>query len=186
MTSKNEIPVKIHVETVHRQDGQKEEYAEDFDGRLIEIGETVYLRYEEELPENEHAKVTFKIAGDEEVQLTRKLEHQKLHLTFKPGKRIPSRYQTPYGNIPVEAFAGRMETVLEDDPHHLFKGEPVFFVHRQQERRERHRHHQEHGSRVADGAPGQQIGRDAHRRRDPETHKLTFRQVKGQFGLDFG
>ena len=50
MTSKNEIPVKIHVETVHRQDGQKEEYAEDFDGRLIEIGETVYLRYEEELP----------------------------------------------------------------------------------------------------------------------------------------
>lgn len=116
MASKNGIPVKIHVETVHRQDGQKEEYAEDFDGRLIEIGETVYLRYEEELPENEHAKVTFKIAGDEEVQLTRKLEHQKLHLTFKPGKRISSRYQTPYGNIPVEAFAGRMETVLEDDP----------------------------------------------------------------------
>ena len=37
-------------------------------------------------------------------------------MTFKPGKRIPSRYQTPYGNIPVEAFAGRMETVLEDDP----------------------------------------------------------------------
>ena len=32
MASKNEIPVKIHVETVHQQDGQKEEYAEDFDG----------------------------------------------------------------------------------------------------------------------------------------------------------
>ena len=112
MASKNEIPVKIHVETVHQQDGQKEEYAEDFDGRLIEIGETVYLRYEEELPENEHAKVTFKIAGDEEVQLTRKLEHQKLHLTFKPGKRIPSRYQTPYGNIPVKLLPAAWKRCL--------------------------------------------------------------------------
>ena len=59
MASKNEIPVKIHVETVHQQDGQKEEYAEDFVGRWIEIGETGYLRYDEELPVNVHAKVPF-------------------------------------------------------------------------------------------------------------------------------
>lgn len=116
MASQNEIPVKIHVETVHQQDGQKEEYTEDFDGHLIEIGENVYLRYQEELPENEHAKVTFKISEDKEIQLTRKLEHQKLHLTFKTGKRISSRYQTPYGNIPVETLADRMETILEGDP----------------------------------------------------------------------
>lgn len=116
MASQNEIPVKIHVETVHQQDGQKEEYTEDFDGHLIEIGENVYLRYQEELPENEHAKVTFKIAGDQEIQLTRKLEHQKLHLTFKTGKRISARYQTPYGNIPVETLADRMGTILEGDP----------------------------------------------------------------------
>lgn len=116
MPSNNEIPVKIHVETIHHQDGQKEEYTEDFDGHLIEIGKTVYLRYQEELPENKDAKVTFKITGNDEIQLTRKLEHQKLHLIFKPGKRVPSRYQTPYGSIPVEAFASRIEVILEDDP----------------------------------------------------------------------
>lgn len=43
-----------------------------------------------------------------------------------------------------------------------------------------------YGPRVTNGAPGQQVGRDAHRRRDPEAHKLAFRQVKGKFGLDFG
>ena len=78
------------------------------------------------------------------------------------------------------------ELCPQDVPHHLFKGEPVFFIHRQQERRERHPHHQEHGPGVADGAPGQQVGRDAHRCRDPEAHKLALCQVKGKFGLDFG
>ena len=76
------------------------------------------------------------------------------------------------------------ETGPDDVSHHLFQREPVFFIHRQQKRRERHGHHQEHGPGIADGAPGQQIGGDAHRRRDPEAHKLAFRQVKGQFGLD--
>lgn len=42
----------------------------------------------------------------------------------------------------------------------------------------------EHGPGVADGAAGQQVGRDAHRRRDAEAHKLAFRQIKGKFGLD--
>src|SRR5699024_11679514 len=53
--------------------------------------------------------------------------------------------------------------ISQDVPHHLFKGEPVFFVHRQQERRERHHHHQEHGSRVADGAPGAMLDRKSTR-----------------------
>ena len=76
------------------------------------------------------------------------------------------------------------ETGPDDVFHHLFQREPVFFIHRQQERRERHGHHKEHGPGVADGAAGQQVGRDAHRRRDPEAYKLAFRQVKGKFRLD--
>ena len=76
------------------------------------------------------------------------------------------------------------ETGPDDVSHHLFQREPVFLIHSQQKRGERHRHHKEHGPGVADGAAGQQVGRDAHRRRDPEAHKLAFRQIKGKFGFD--
>ena len=69
---------------------------------------------------------------------------------------------------------------------HLFRRESVFFIHGQKKRREHHGQHKEHGPGITDRASGQQIGRDAHRRRDPEAHKLALRQVKGKFGLDFG
>lgn len=139
MPEKEEISVKIHVETIHRQDDQQEEYAEDFNGQLIRMGESLYLRYQEELPENVKAKVTFKIDNaNDEIQLTRKLENQKLHLIFKPGKRIPTRYQTPYGIIPLEVFTGKMESIFEDDPqsgelqidYRLFNGDALVGDHK--------------------------------------------------------
>ena len=75
-------------------------------------------------------------------------------------------------------------TRLDDVLHHLFKGEPVFFVHSQQERWEHDHQHGKHGPGVADGATGQKIGRDAHRRRRAETDKLAFGEVKGHFCFD--
>ncbi len=38
---------------------------------------------------------------------------------------------------------------------------------------------------IADGAPGQKICGNADRRPSPEANKLAFRQVKGNFCLDF-
>lgn len=85
---------------------------------------------------------------------------------------------------PIGPHPRPQETGPDHIPHHLFQREPVFFIHRQQKRRERHAHQQEHGPGVAKRTTGQQIGRDTHRRRDPKTHKLAAGQIKGKFRLD--
>lgn len=114
---KKSFPVDIHVETVHCQEQEKDEYVEDFQGKLIQIGNKRYLRYQEKPSNKEHAEVTFKFDSDKEIQLTRKLEHQKLHLVFQPEKRTLTNYQTPYGNIPLEAEVQQMSLLFEDDPY---------------------------------------------------------------------
>ena len=44
----------------------------------------------------------------------------------------------------------------------------------------------EHGPGAAKGAPGKQIGRDAHQRRAAKADELALGEVKGDFGFDFG
>ena len=70
--------------------------------------------------------------------------------------------------------------------NHFFKGEPVFFIHRQQERREHDRQHKEHGPGIPQGLPRQQIGRDADGRRPAKADELAFCKVKGHLRFDFG
>ena len=60
---------------------------------------------------------------------------------------------------------------------HLFRREPIFFIHGQKKRREHHGQHKEHGPGIADRASGQQIGRDAYRRRTAKTDELALGKV---------
>ena len=123
MSKKESFPVNVHVETVHCQEQEKDEYVEDFHGELIRIGDKQYLRYQEELSDEERAEVIFKFDSNKEIQLTRKLEHQKLRLVFRPGERTLAHYQTPYGNIPLETEVQQIDLFLEDDPSVFLKCE---------------------------------------------------------------
>lgn len=118
MAKKNsEVAVNIHVETTHRQENNIENYAEDFQGRLIKFNNAFYLRYIEKLPENdEEAKVTFKVEPSGIIQLTRKLSTHRLHLIFEIDKDHNSQYHTPFGNIPMKVVTQKIETQLVDEP----------------------------------------------------------------------
>ena len=70
--------------------------------------------------------------------------------------------------------------------HNLFKGQAVLFIHRQQERREHNSQHEKHRPGIAEGATGQQIGRNPHRARAAEADKLAFGEVESHLCFDFG
>ncbi|CCL63117.1 hypothetical protein BN182_3590019 [Clostridioides difficile E9] len=82
--------------------------------------------------------------------------------------------------------AWAQETGVDDVSQHLFKGQPVLFVHRHEKSREHDPQHNEQRPGVADGVPGQQIGGNPHRRPDAEADKLPLGEVKSDFGLDLG
>ncbi len=66
------VPAVIHLQTVTIQDGEQSDYVLDVEGRLVQIGETLYLRYQEMNEEEDSpATVTLKILPNGDVQLTR-------------------------------------------------------------------------------------------------------------------
>nr|WP_321315827.1 DUF1934 domain-containing protein [uncultured Ligilactobacillus sp.] len=115
MSSNNEYKVKIHVETIHKQNGEVERYVEDFEGQLIQLNNAFYLRYTEKLPDNEEAKVTFKIENSGIVQLTRKMGQHRMHLRFELEKTNQTLYHTPYGNVPMSVVTRAINSVLDDE-----------------------------------------------------------------------
>lgn len=110
---KNEIPVTIEIETFHQQANETEEYAEKVNGKCIQMENVFYLRYTEK--QTEDALVTFKVVPNKEVQLTRKMEGHKLHLTFDLQKKVVTQYHTPYGNIPIEIETNLLEIQFDQE-----------------------------------------------------------------------
>ena len=86
----------------------------------------------------------------------------------------------------IGPYPGTGKPGPDDVFYHLFRREPVFLIHGQQKGREHDHQHGEHGPGVADKTAGEQVGRDAHRRRTAKADKLAFGKVKGHFGFDFG
>lgn len=91
------IPVGIHLTTHTVQDGQTSDYALDVEGQIVQIGETIYLRYQE--PESDEqpssVPVTIKFLPNGDVSLTRNGEN-RLRMHFSAGKRVRATYRTPY------------------------------------------------------------------------------------------
>ena len=130
MTKPNEFPVKIHVVTTHELEEQIEDYEENFEGGIIKIGNNFYLRYQENI-ENEEAAVTLKIDDQGPIQLTRKTKEQRLHLKFVSNERTMAQYKVSYGNIPLIVFTSQLDFQIECEPlvgvinidYQLFNGE---------------------------------------------------------------
>ena len=87
---------------------------------------------------------------------------------------------------PIGPDAGTQELGVDHVPQHLFKGQSVLFIHRHEKGREHDPQHDEQRPGVADGAAGQQIGRNTHRRPDAEADQLPFGEVERNFGFNLG
>jgi len=111
------IPVGIHLTTHTVQDGQSSDYALDVEGQIVQIGETIYLRYQEPDSEDEdgNVPVTIKFLPNGDVTLTRNGTN-RLRMHFSAGKRIRATYRTPYGLIPVETVTPRLRVGFHQRP----------------------------------------------------------------------
>lgn len=112
-----QLPVQIHLTTQIEQDGQVSHHVFDETGRLVQMGETLYLRYQEtEAETGEQVPVTLKLQADGLIILTRGQGHQRLQLHFAPDQELNTVYQTPYGNIPIITKTSMMKVRMQDEP----------------------------------------------------------------------
>lgn len=81
---------------------------------------------------------------------------------------------------------GAPELDPDDIPGHLLQRQAIPLIHRQKKSREHDPQHEEQAAGVADDVPGQQVGRDAHRRPAAETDELALGEIKGNLRFEFG
>ncbi|KRM58959.1 DUF1934 domain-containing protein [Secundilactobacillus malefermentans] len=131
------IPVIIHLQTSTVQDGERSNYVLDVEGRLVQIGETLYLRYEEATDDSdETATVTMKILPSGDVQLTRNGSNRS-RLFFSNGKRVQAQYKTPFGTLAIDTVTPTLKLSFQDSPfggkigidYFLYAGEELLSEH---------------------------------------------------------
>lgn len=113
------VSVQIHLETYVTQEGETEKHVFDQPGTLIQIGDTLYLRYREvNEQEGTDYPVTLRLRANGDVQLSRGSSdtdvEMKLH--FASERRVVTRYRTPYGVIPVETVTPRLDVRMTESP----------------------------------------------------------------------
>ncbi|MFT8425485.1 MAG: DUF1934 domain-containing protein [Liquorilactobacillus sp.] len=111
----NGTAILITLQTFTKQEGTVSKYNRKFEGRLFQMGNSIYLRYTED-DNNETAVVTFKINNDGSIQLTRKSKTMRTQLFFEDNKRISATYRTPYGEIPIETVTPSLNVNISDLP----------------------------------------------------------------------
>ncbi len=109
------IPVQVHLETNIVQDDQSSSFVFDVSGQLVQIGESIYIRYNEDSDDQGKVPVTIKIMPNGSVKLTRSASN-RLQLIFIKGKRVAARYQTPYGPLDIQTVTPMMEVEIKNYP----------------------------------------------------------------------
>ena len=91
------VPVSIQLKTIVQQGNEQKDFFFDLEGQLVKMGDTLYIRYKEELLEDtEPTPVTIKIEPDGHVQLIRAGE-LRMRLRFGYQEKLDTSYRTPYG-----------------------------------------------------------------------------------------
>lgn len=116
MDMTNGIPVRVQLEAWVTQAGQQEHHAFDEQGQLVQLGDTIYIRYTE--PTGDKVPVTVKLKGQNQIGLTRGSSDSDthMHLDFIAEKEIQAQYRTPYGIIPVSTITPRMDVLVNSMP----------------------------------------------------------------------
>ena len=110
------VPVSIQLKTIVQQGNEQKDFFFDLEGQLVKMGDTLYIRYKEELLEDtEPTPVTIKIEPDGHVQLIRSGELRK-RLRFGYQEKLDTSYRTPYGLLQISTFTHNLRVSLKDQP----------------------------------------------------------------------
>lgn len=115
MELKNGLPVSIHLKTKVQQHGEVQEFLFDLQGQIVQIGDTLYIRYKELQEDGQEIPVTIKVLPDGDVQLTRAGE-VRLRLKFAYRTRKETTYNTPYGVMYFGTYTKNLHVSLKDRP----------------------------------------------------------------------
>ncbi|EGO7853259.1 DUF1934 domain-containing protein [Enterococcus faecalis] len=110
------VPVSIQLKTIVQQGNEQKDFFFDLEGQLVKMGDTLYIRYKEELLEDtEPTPVTIKIEPDGHVQLIRAGE-LRMRLRFGYQEKLDTGYRTPYGLLQISTFTHNLRVSLKDQP----------------------------------------------------------------------
>ena len=110
------VPVSIQLKTIVQQGNEQKDFFFDLEGQLVKMGDTLYIRYKEELLEDtEPTPVTIKIEPDGHVQLIRASE-LRMRLRFGYQEKLDTSYRTPYGLLQISTFTHNLRVSLKDQP----------------------------------------------------------------------
>ncbi|MGX6961593.1 DUF1934 domain-containing protein [Vagococcus xieshaowenii] len=119
MTERNDLPISIQLRTEIFQNEQMDEHYFDVLGQFVQVGDNIYIRYQEPVNKNEAeaqpVNVTIKIEPDGTVHLIR-ADHQRMRLSFSYQKEFEANYHTPYGIIPIKTVTNNLRVTLMDKP----------------------------------------------------------------------
>lgn len=111
------VPVSIQLKTIVQQGNEQKDFFFDLEGQLVKMGDTLYIRYKEELLEDTEPTppVTIKIEPDGHVQLIRAGE-LRMRLRFGYQEKLDTSYRTPYGLLQISTFTHNLRVSLKDQP----------------------------------------------------------------------
>ena len=110
------VPVSIQLKTIVQQGNEQKDFFFDLEGQLVKMGDTLYIRYKEELLEDtEPTPVTIKIEPDGHVQLIRAGE-LRMRLRFGYQEKLDTSYRTPYGLRQISTLTHNLRVSLKDQP----------------------------------------------------------------------
>lgn len=107
--------VSIQLKTIVSQEDEKKEFFFDLTGQIVKMGDTLYIRYKEELEEGSPVAVTIKVEPDGKIQLIRAGE-LRMRLKFGYQERLETTYKTPYGLFQITTFTKNLRFSLKDQP----------------------------------------------------------------------
>lgn len=115
MNNNGGIPAKIKLQTKVVQNNEVEEFVFDLFGQVVQMGNTLYIRYKEEQPDGSEVPVTMKITPDSHVQLIRSGD-MRLRMKFGYREEIETSYKTPYGMFVITTNTHKLHVSLKDRP----------------------------------------------------------------------
>lgn len=111
--NKNTV-IAYRLETTIEQDGKQEIFLYEGKGQIVQLGEWLYLRYQEEDTEN---KVTIKLSRQGKVTIIRRSGDELLsRMSFDTAERGNALLPTPAGMMELETVTERLLQNYQEKP----------------------------------------------------------------------
>ncbi|MGO2083320.1 DUF1934 domain-containing protein [Vagococcus sp.] len=117
MEERISVPVEIKIKTEVFQENELVEHVVEVSGKMVRIGEVLYLRYDEKMEGvDSEIPVTLKILPDGKVELIRAGE-LRMKLRFHYQSRQETAYKSPFGQLDIATYTNNIRVSLKDRPY---------------------------------------------------------------------